>query len=132
MSITDPIADFLTRIRNGLQARKTTVDIPRSNPKVEMARILKEEGYIIDYRVEEDGPKATIIVTLKYGPDGNSIIRTLRRVSSPGRRVYKGSAELKPVINGIGIAIISTSKGMMTDVDAREQGVGGEVLCEVH
>ena len=131
MVMTDPIADMLTRIRNGIIAKHETVDIPASNIKREIARILLEEGYIKGYDVIEDGKQGLIRVALKYGKDGQKVILGLKRISKPGLRVYADKNTLPKVLNGLGISIISTSKGILTDKQARELGVGGEVLCYV-
>jgi len=130
----DPIADMLTRIRNGLLARHTDVAIPKSKIKVEIARILKQEGFVEDYRIVEEEPVAMIHVKLKYwGPrrGRQPVITKLQRISKPGRRVYRKRNELPIVLSGTGIAIITTPKGVMTAQEARRQGVGGEVLCYV-
>ena len=131
MVMTDPIADMLTRIRNGIIAKHETVDIPASNIKREIARILLEEGYIKGYDVIEDGKQGLIRVALKYGKDGQKVILGLKRISKPGLRVYADKNTVPKVLNGLGISIISTSKGILTDKQARELGVGGEVLCYV-
>ena len=131
MVMTDPIADMLTRIRNGIIAKHETVDIPASNIKREIARILLEEGYIKGYDVIEDGKQGLIRVALKYGKDGQKVILGLKRISKPGLRVYADKNTLPKVLNGLGISIISTSKGILTDKQARELGVGGEVVCYV-
>jgi small subunit ribosomal protein S8 len=134
MSMTDPIADFLTRIRNGIHASHTTVDIPASKLKKEMARILAEQGYIQSYELEAptaDHPGEIIRVTLKYTEDRRSAISGLRRVSRPGQRHYAGSTGVRKVQGGMGTSIVSTSHGVMTGHQAREQGVGGEVVAEV-
>jgi len=134
MSMTDPVADFLTRIRNGIQAAHETVDIPASNLKTEMARILKEQGYINAYEAlppDEEAPGARIRVTLKYTEDRRSAISGLKRVSRPGQRTYVGHSELPKVLGGMGTAIISTSHGVMTGHEARKEGVGGEVVAHV-
>jgi small subunit ribosomal protein S8 len=134
MSMTDPIADFLTRIRNGIHASRTTVDIPASKLKKEMARILAEQGYIQSYEVEAPTPEhpgEIIRVTLKYTDDRRSAISGLRRVSRPGQRHYAGSNGVRKVQGGMGTSIVSTSHGVMTGHQAREQGVGGEVVAEV-
>ena len=129
MSMTDPIADMLTRIRNGLSAEHDTVVIPASKMKVEIARILKQEGYINGYSVEgETAKEKTITVELKYGPDKQKVITGLKRISKPGLRVYAKGDNVPRVLNGLGIAIISTSKGLMNDRDARKQNLGGEVV----
>ena len=131
MHITDPIADMLTRIRNANSAKHDTVDIPASNMKKSIAQILVDEGYIKGYKVIEDGKQGVIRVTLKYGEGKSRVITGLRRVSKPGLRVYAGADELPKVLRGLGIAIVSTSKGVMTDKKAREAHVGGEVLAFV-
>ncbi|HYW93334.1 MAG TPA: 30S ribosomal protein S8 [Gammaproteobacteria bacterium] len=129
MSMTDPIADMLTRIRNGQSAAKVGVSMPSSKLKVAIAEVLKSEGYILDYTVEGDR-KPVLTVTLKYF-EGRPVIERVDRVSRPGLRIYKGRTDLPRVMGGLGIAIVSTSKGVMTDRDARAQGHGGEVLCYV-
>ena len=131
MQITDPIADMLTRIRNAGSARHETVDIPNSKMKKAIAEILLEEGYIKSFQIIDDGTQGVIRVTLKYLPGKEKAIQGLRRVSKPGLRVYAGADELPQVLRGLGIAIISTSKGIMTDKKARAQHVGGEVLAFV-
>lgn len=131
MIMTDPIADMLTRIRNGLQARHEVVAMPVSKEKKEIARILKEEGFITDFAVEGEGVKKVINVTLKYGADNEKVISGLKRISTPGLRVYAKAERLPRVLNGLGIAIISTSHGLMTDKDARAKRVGGEVVAYV-
>ena len=131
MQITDPIADMLTRIRNAGSARHETVDIPNSKMKKAIAEILLEEGYIKSFQLIDDGTQGIIRVTLKYLPGKEKAIQGLRRVSKPGLRVYAGAEELPQVLRGLGIAIISTSKGLMTDKKARAQHVGGEVLAFV-
>ena len=132
MAMTDPIADMLTRIRNAISAEHDTVDIPASKMKVEIARILKQEGYINGYSVEGDTAKEkTITVELKYGPDNQKVITGLKRISKPGLRVYAKGNDVPRVLNGLGIAIISTSKGLMTDRDARKNNLGGEVVAYV-
>jgi small subunit ribosomal protein S8 len=131
MFITDPIADMLTRIRNANQAKHETVKIPASNLKVEIARVLKEEGYISEYLVKEIDGKKEIEVTLKYGANKTRIIKGIKRISTPGLRVYSKASELPKVLNGLGVAIISTSNGVMTDRDARRQKLGGEVIAYV-
>lgn len=128
--MTDPISDMLARIRNATLARQDRTEIPLSSIKVRIADILKAEGYVSDYRVDESG-FGKIIVFLKYGRDRESAIAGMRRYSRPGRRVYVGYREIPRVHNGLGVAIMSTSRGVMTDKTAREQKVGGEILCEV-
>ncbi len=129
MQITDPIADMLTRIRNANTAKHETVDIPASNMKKAIAEILDEEGYIASYQVIEDGKQGVIRIALKYGPNKEKVISGLKRVSKPGLRIYAGAEELPRVLKGLGIAIVSTSKGIMTDRAARKQNIGGEVLA---
>ncbi len=131
MQITDPIADMLTRIRNANSAKHDTVDIPASNMKKAIASILLEEGYIKNFQIIDDGTQGVIRVTLKYNPGKEAVVSGLRRVSKPGLRVYAGADELPKVLKGLGIAIISTSKGVMTDKKARAAHVGGEVLAFV-
>lgn len=130
MYLTDPIADMLTRIRNGIQARHEVVNIPASKEKEEIARILKQEGFILNYHIEGD-VKKTIVVELKYGPNREKVISGLKRISKPGLRIYTKAADLPRVLNGLGIAIISTSKGLMVDRDARKQKIGGEVVAYI-
>jgi len=127
---TDVIADMLTRIRNALRAQQPKVDVPASKLKAEIARVLKEEGYIVNYKVAEEGARKTIKIYLKY-QDKQPAITRLERVSRPGCRVYVGRDEIQPVLGGLGISILSTPKGVMTGRQARRQGVGGEVLCVV-
>lgn len=131
MQITDPIADLLTRIRNASSSRHETVDVPSSNMKKAIVEILYKEGYIKEYQVIEDGKQGVIRITLKYGPNKEKVISGLKRVSKPGLRFYAGVDELPKVLKGLGIAIVSTSKGIMTDKEARKQHVGGEVLAFV-
>ncbi len=131
MQITDPIADMLTRIRNANSAKHDSVEIPASNLKKAIAEILVEEGYIKSYQVTEDGKQGIIKVVLKYGPSKSKVIQGLRRVSKPGLRVYAGAEDMPKVMRGLGIAIISTSKGVMTDKRARKENIGGEVLAFV-
>lgn len=130
---TDPIADFLTRLRNGAKAGHAVVEVPSSKMKAEIARILMDQGFIKDFKVDEVGPQGTLKVALKYDKaTKRSVIRGIDRVSRPGLRNYKSSGELPRVKNGLGIAIVSTSHGMMTDKEARTQNVGGEVVCFVY
>ncbi len=132
MSMSDPIADMLTRIRNGNTAKHTTVDVPSSNMKKAIADILTKEGYIKGYEVMEDGVKSSMRVTLKYGETKNEkVITGIKRISKPGLRVFAGKEELPSVLGGLGIAIISTSQGLMTDKEARKKGTGGEVIAFV-
>lgn len=131
MPITDPIADMMTRIRNAGKAKFNSVDIPGSKMKVEIAKVLKNEGYIRNYKFIKDDKQGVLRVYLKYGSDQESAIYRLRRASKPSRRVYVKSKNIKPVYNGTGIAILSTSKGIMADRQARKEKVGGELLCTV-
>lgn len=131
MSMSDPISDMLTRIRNAQSARKAQVSMPSSKVKASIANVLKNEGYIADFRVEQDGAKPALVIGLKYQNNGAPVIETIDRVSRPGLRVFKGKDELPRVRGGLGVAIVSTSKGVMTDRAARAAGEGGEVLCVV-
>ena len=132
MNMTDPIADMLTRIRNGMQAKMETVDVvPVSKVKTELARILKEEGYIAKYEISGEGIEKKMTITLKYGADKRPVITGIKRISKPGLRVYTKGDNVPKVLNGLGIAIISTSNGMMTDKEARKQHAGGEVVAYV-
>lgn|SRR5574340_159307 len=130
MSMSDPIADMLTRIRNAQRSEKTAVSMPSSRVKVAIAQVLKDEGYIEGYAVREEAGKATLDVSLKYYA-GRPVIERIERVSRPGLRIYKGCLDIPKVMNGLGVAIVSTSKGVMTDRKARAAGVGGEILCVV-
>jgi len=129
--MTDPIADMLTRIRNANQVRKDRVEVPASKMKRAIAEILKREGYIRDFEVVQDGPKATLRIYLKYGPGGERVITGLRRISKPGLRVYVGADDIPRVLGGLGIAVLSTSRGIMTDKEARKARVGGEVIAYI-
>ena len=132
MSMTDPIADLLARIRNAHIAKHDRLDVPSSKLKLEVCRLLKEEGLIRNFRLlEGDGPVKSLRVFLRYSEDGTPAILNLQRVSRPGRRVYRGADDIRPVLNGLGVGIISTSQGLLTDKQARERRLGGEVLCEV-
>jgi small subunit ribosomal protein S8 len=131
MTLSDPIADMLTRIRNAVKAKFNSVDIPGSKLKVEMARILKDEGYIRNYKFLKDGKQGILRIYLKYGPGHTSIVYGLERISKPSRRIYVKSKDIKPVLNGLGISILSTSKGIITDKKARKANVGGEILCNI-
>jgi len=131
MSMSDPIADLLTRIRNASSAGHTTVDAPSSKLKAEICNVLKEEGFIEDFIVSEEPKQGLIRITLKYTPNREAVLQGAKRVSKPSLRVYKGGKEIQPVRSGLGISIVSTSKGVMTGKSARNQKVGGEVLCEV-
>jgi small subunit ribosomal protein S8 len=130
-AVTDPIADMLTRIRNGIRARHPRVDMPSSKLKVEVARILKEEGYVSNFKVGDEGRKKVLKVFLKYAADGTSAIASLERISRPGRRVYVGAHEVPRVLGGLGVSILTTPRGVLTGKAARKAGVGGEVLCSV-
>ena len=130
MSMTDPIADMLTRIRNGQKARKVNVVMPSSKEKLAIAAVLKEEGYITDFKIPDDGAKAELRIELKYF-EGSPVIADVQRVSRPGLRVYRGKDDLPEVLGGLGISIVSTSAGVMSDRQARAKGVGGEVICVV-
>lgn len=129
--ITDPISDMLTRIRNAIKIKADKVDIPASRMKIEIAKILKEEGFIKSYKIIKDKRQGLIRINLKYTPDGASVISDLRRISKPGRRIYVGKDEIPYVMGGLGIAILTTSQGVMTDRQCRQKGVGGEVICYV-
>ncbi len=132
MTVTDPVADMLTRIRNAAMVSHETVSIPSSKLKLELARVLKEEGYISDYQEVADGKFKSIVITLKYDINRKSVITKLIRVSKPGLRTYSKSKNLQKVLGGLGIAVVSTSKGLMTDRKARKENVGGEVLCYIY
>ena len=129
--MTDPIADMLTRIRNAVRVERPHVDLPLSKVKRGLAEVLKREGYIWDWEVVESKPADLLRVHLKYGPNGERVIRRIRRVSTPGRRVYSGATAMRPILGGLGISIISTSRGVISDREARQRKLGGEVLCEV-
>ncbi len=129
--MTDPIADMMTRIRNAAKAKFNRVDIPGSKLKVEIARVLKNEGFIKNYKFIRDDMQGVLRVYLKYQEGQRSVIMGLKRISKPSRRIYVKSRDVKPILNGLGIAILSTSKGVMTDQEARAQNVGGEILCNV-
>lgn len=131
MSMTDPVSDMLTRIRNATTVRHDRTDVPASKMKVEIAKILKQEGFIRTFKLLEEGPQGLIRIYLKYAEDGEPVIHGLRRVSTPGRRVYRAADELPKVQNGLGVAVVSTNRGVLTDEQARGLRVGGEVLCEV-
>lgn len=130
MSMTDPIADMLTRIRNGQKARKLSVTMPSSQAKVAVARVLKDEGYVTDFSTESDGNKETLTIELKYF-EGAPVIERLERVSKPGLRIFRGTEQLPRVLGGLGVAIVSTSAGVMSDRQAREKGIGGEVMVYI-
>lgn len=129
--ISDPIADMLTRVRNALQARHPKVDVPSSKLKMEIARILKEEGYVLNYKLVEEGSQKIIRIYLKYTPANQPVISRIERVSRPGCRIYASGKEVPKVLGGLGINIVTTSKGVMTGAQARKDGVGGEILCQL-
>ena len=129
--MTDPIADMLTRIRNAVSIEHSQVQIPISKVKRGLADVLKREGYIWDWQEVENKPVSQLQIDLKYGPNGEHVIQKIRRVSTPGRRIYRRAKDLRPVLNGLGITIVSTSHGVLSDREARQKNIGGEVLCEV-
>jgi small subunit ribosomal protein S8 len=131
MAVSDPVADFLTCIRNGCKAKKETVTIPSSKIKVEIAEIMKEEGFIKNYKVTEEGAKKYIRIYLKYLRDGRSALKNLQKVSRPGLRRYTHAEKIPRVLNGMGILVVSTSRGLMTDEKARKENIGGEMICKV-
>ncbi len=131
MSMTDPIADMLTRIRNGIQSRHDRVELPTSKLKVEIAHILKSEGFISNYKLIEDKIQPLLRIYLKYSQDGEPVIHGIERISRPGRRVYRNKQEIPRVLGGLGLAIVSTSKGVLSGTEAVKNGVGGEVICQV-
>jgi small subunit ribosomal protein S8 len=131
MSMSDPLADMLTRIRNAVMAKFDSVEMPSSTVKVNVAKVLKEEGYILDYQVSSSSVQGTLKIDLKYGPNNESVITGLKRVSKPGLRKYAKATGIPKVLNGLGVAIISTSRGMVTDKTARALNAGGEIICEV-
>jgi small subunit ribosomal protein S8 len=131
MSMSDPLADMLTRIRNAVMARFDSVEMPLSNVKIDVAKVLKDEGYILGYQVIKGKVQGTLKVDLKYGPDSEPVITGIKRVSKPGLRKYSKASAIPKVLNGMGIAIISTSKGLVTDNTARSLNFGGEIICEV-
>lgn len=131
--MTDPIADYLTRVRNAIMAKHRVVEIPASNMKRDITRILYDKGYILNFKFEDNGPQGNIKIALKYNPESKApAIKSISRVSKPGLRKYAGKDELPRVLNGLGIAILSTSQGVMTDKEARQKNIGGEVLCYVY
>jgi small subunit ribosomal protein S8 len=130
--MTDPVADMLTRIRNAVQAKHAKVDMPASRLKADIARILKDEGYIAHYKTSQEGGRDHLTVFLKYGPRGEKVISNIERVSRPGCRVYVSKTEIPKVLGGLGINILTTSHGIMTGKDARKQGFGGELLCNIY
>jgi small subunit ribosomal protein S8 len=131
MALTDPIADMLTRVRNAGKAKFNSVDIPGSKMKIELARVMKEEGYIRNYKFIKDGKQGILRVYLKYADDQSHVIQELHRVSKPSRRVYVGADEVRPVYNGLGTAVLSTSRGIITDRQARKAHIGGEIICNI-
>ena len=131
MAITDPIADMLTRIRNAAKAKFTSVDIPGAKLKIEMAKVMKEEGFIRNYKFIKDNKQGILRLYLKYDDEQRNAILGIKRISKPSRRVYVKSKDIKPVLNGMGIAVISTSRGVMTDKAARHENLGGEILCNI-
>ncbi len=131
MSMSDPLADMLTRIRNGVMAKFDSVEMPSSKTKVSIAQVLQDEGYVIGYQVEDNGPQGTLTINLKYNSDQIPVITGIKRISKPGLRKYASADEIPTVLNGLGIAILSSSKGVITDKTARASNVGGEILCEV-
>lgn len=131
MAITDPIADMLTRIRNAAKAKINSVDIPGSKMKLEIAKVMKQEGYIRNFKFIQDQKQGTLRIYMKYGQGNTNAIFGLHRISKPSRRVYAKAQEIKPVLNGMGISILSTSKGILTDKQARQEKIGGEVLCNI-
>ena len=130
-AVTDPVADMLTRIRNGIRARHSRVEMPSSKLKAEIARILKDEGYLGNYKVAEEGEKKILRLSLRYDNEGASVISVIERVSRPGRRVYVRSRDVRRVLGGLGVAILTTPQGVMTGKAARKAGVGGELLCNI-
>ena len=131
MSINDPVSDLLTRVRNGLSSRHEKIDVPSSRFKVELARILKEEGYIKNFKVLDDKGAGLLRLYLKYDDGGRPVIHGVSRISKPGRRLYRGKDALPEVLGGLGISIVSTSQGLLTGIDAKRRGIGGEVVCSV-
>jgi len=131
MSMSDPLADMLTRIRNGVMAKFDSVEMPTSKTKVNIAKVLQDEGYVTGFQENETGPQGTLTINLKYSADKTPVIAGIKRVSKPGLRKYASAGEIPTVLNGLGIAILSSSKGVITDKTARASNVGGEILCEV-
>jgi small subunit ribosomal protein S8 len=131
MAITDPIADMLTRVRNAGKAKLNSVDIPGSKLKTELAKVMKSEGYIRNYKFIKDGKQGILRIYLKYGDNQSHVILEMNRVSKPSRRVYVNASDIKPIYNGLGVAILSTSKGILTDRQARKDNIGGEILCTI-
>lgn len=132
MSMTDPIADLLTRIRNAYRSKHDRLEVPASKQKLALCKVLEEQGYVKGFRVHDRPPGRVIEVLLRYDDHGTPVVTSVRRVSRPGRRVFRGAGELRPVLNGIGVAIVSTPLGLLADADARKARVGGEVLCEIY
>ena len=130
--LTDPIADMLTRIRNAIVVKRPNVDVPASKLKRGLAEVLKREGYIWDWQEVEGDPVSQLRLELKYGANGEDVIQHIKRVSTPGRRVYRKAKEMKPILGGMGISIVSTSSGIYSDREARQKNIGGEVLCEIY
>lgn len=130
--MTDPIADLLTRIRNAMRNEAPSVDVPHSQIKEQICKVLVEEGYLVQYEKIEMAPQSMLRAQIKYGTFGEQLAQSIKRVSKPGRRVYRGARDLKPVLGGMGIAVVSTNQGVMSDRQARTRGVGGEVLCEIY
>ncbi len=131
MSVSDPIADYLTCIRNAIQAKKKRLDVPSSNMKCSITKILQRESFVRDFKVIEDNKQNVLRIYLKYGADETPVIQGIKRVSTPGRRVYVGQSDIPRVLGGLGMAVLSTSAGLLTDKEARKRGLGGEVLCTV-
>lgn len=131
MSMSDPLADMLTRIRNAVMVGFKSVEMPTSTVKVSVAKVLKDEGYVTDYKIKEGDIQNTLVIDLKYGPEGESVITGIKRVSKPGLRKYAKANDVPKVLNGLGVAVISTSKGVVTDKTARDLNAGGEIICEV-
>jgi small subunit ribosomal protein S8 len=129
--MTDPIADMLTRIRNAVRVERSSLELPASKVKRGLAEVLKREGYIWDWQVVAATPASQLRIELKYGPNGERVIQRIRRISKPGRRVYSKAKELRPVLNGLGIKILSSSRGVISDRESRQRNLGGEVLCEI-
>lgn len=130
--MTDPIADMLTRIRNAIRIERPIVDMPTSKLKVALAEALQREGYIWDFEIVENAPQNILRINLKYGPNGERVIQHIERISKPGRRVYQGVDDMKDVLQGMGISILSTTRGVLSNREAKKQGVGGEVLCSLY
>ena len=130
MSLSDPIGDMIARIKNAQMRNHKKVELPSSNFKIKIAEVLKGEGFIIDYKVDKNSEKTNLVISLKYN-SGNPVISTIERISKPGRRIFSSAESLPKINNGLGIAIVSTPKGVMTDIDARKQRVGGEIICKV-